>query len=162
MNTTRRYTADWLRERRFRSANVLPRRLRRLLFILGILIRTFSPKRFSIPVRITPRIVDSAPFDDAPRTTSLKKVKRYARKRLPRRKSAASLPSLMLSNVRSLGNKLDEVELRVAELRPDLIVLTETWLDDTYDERSISINSYHAVRKDRPSGRGGGINLLFS
>ena len=161
MNTTRRYTSDWLRERRFQSSNVLPRRLRRHLFILGIFIRTSSHKRLSIPVRITPRIVDSTPSDDAPRTTCLTKIRRCSRKRLPRRKSAVSLPSLMLSNVRSLGNKLDEVELRVAELRPDLIVLTETWLDDTYDERAVSINSYHVVRKDRLSGRGGGIICYF-
>ena len=38
------------------------------------------------------------------------------------------LPSLLLANVRSIANKLDESDLVVSHLSINIIVLTETWL----------------------------------
>ena len=67
--------------------------------------------------------------------------------------------SNMLSNVRSLSNKLDEVEQRLT--RPDVAVLTETWLDEDVPDNSISVSHYCIVRKDR-NRYGGGLIFYIS
>jgi len=72
-----------------------------------------------------------------------------------------SLPSLLLSNVRSLANKLDEIEVRAVSLNPDLIVLTETWLDSDTPDESVTLSGYAVARKDR-NKFGGGIIIYVS
>ncbi len=71
------------------------------------------------------------------------------------------LPSLLLSNVRSLANKLDEIEVRIVSLNPDLIVFTETWLDSDTPDESVTLRGYSIVRKDR-NKFGGGIIIYVS
>ncbi len=70
-------------------------------------------------------------------------------------------PSLMLSNVRSLCNKIDELESRMSQLKPDVAVLTESWLDENVPDSSISINDYSIARKDR-NRFGGGLIIYVS
>lgn len=78
-------------------------------------------------------------------------------KRIPQRK----FPSILLSNVRSLSNKMVELELRQNKYKPGILVLTETWLDDTTPDTAISISGYHVVRKDR-NQYGGGVIYYIS
>ncbi len=40
---------------------------------------------------------------------------------------------------------------------PELAVLTETWLNGSFGESAIKMENYVTVRKDRTSGRGGGV-----
>ena len=44
---------------------------------------------------------------------------------------------------------MDEVESRVASLKPDCIVFTETWLDDTIPDSCVSLSGFSIARKDR-------------
>ena len=73
--------------------------------------------------------------------------------RCPRKRD--QLPSLMLSNVRSLNNKMDELDNRVARLSPDVIFLTETWLDNDTPDNSVSVSDFSIVRNDRNKFGGG-------
>ena len=42
-----------------------------------------------------------------------------------------AVPNLMLSNARSLANKVNELEILKESFRADLIFVTETWLADS-------------------------------
>ena len=71
--------------------------------------------------------------------------------------STSHLPSLLVSNVRSLDNKLPEVNTTVLKESPDIALFTESWLHDGIDDDAISINGYSVARNDRTHKRGGGI-----
>ena len=40
----------------------------------------------------------------------------------------ATISSMMLSNLRSISNKVDEVESRIRDAKPEMAVFTESWL----------------------------------
>ena len=82
-------------------------------------------------------------------------------KRRPRRRTVSRIPSFLLSNVRSLCNKLDEVSFRISSMKPDIAVLTESWLDEQIPDSSVALPSYSVVRKDR-NRFGGGILIYIS
>ena len=82
-------------------------------------------------------------------------------KRRARRSRIAKIPSLLLSNVRSLSNKLDEVGSRISRSKPDIVVLTESWLDELVPDSSVSLPAYSVARKDR-NKFGGGILIYIS
>ena len=72
------------------------------------------------------------------------------------------MPSLVLSNVRSLCNKCDELNVFASSIRPAIIALTETWLNQSITDEQISINSYSKpFRADRQDGRNGGGVCCF-
>ena len=157
--TSFRYSVDWLRERRKTVCMRLPRRLRRYLFILGLFVPgTPCDSTKAIPVRITRRRHPSS--RSLSKTRCIKNVKFQQQNRPPRNPSS-HVPSLLLANIRSLNNKFEEWELLLSQRHPDLAFLTETWLDDTVSEAAISVPGYGIVRRDRPTGRGGGIMCYF-
>lgn len=66
----------------------------------------------------------------------------------------------MCINARSIVNKIDELELLVEQYKPDIIGITETWLNDQITDSEISLEGYTIFRKDRKSSeksRGGGV-----
>ncbi len=83
--------------------------------------------------------------------------------------SAADLPtvaashninpvSLLLANVRSLGNKLPEfLHLLYTENQDNIVCLTETWLTGDTPDSVLHSNIHQLFRMDRPYARGGGI-----
>ena len=63
-------------------------------------------------------------------------------------------------NARSILNKLDELELYLAEENIDIVGVTETWLHSGIADSEISIRGYNIFRKDRNrtnKKRGGGV-----
>ena len=64
--------------------------------------------------------------------------------------------SIMYSNCRSLLPKLDALRVRAASSSPDIIALTETWLDHSISNSELFIPGYVIVRKDRKR-HGGGV-----
>jgi hypothetical protein len=64
-------------------------------------------------------------------------------------------------NVRSLPNKLHQLETLLIKTTPDIVVLTETWTSEKHSNPSISISNYEIVsRSDRlntKDGKGGGL-----
>ena len=70
--------------------------------------------------------------------------------------SNTSLPSLFISNARSLVNKIDELSSTVSNYSADIVVITETWLSNNVDNSVIVLNGFSTFRYDRPDGRRGG------
>ena len=91
------------------------------------------------------------------RPSHLVPVKRVAKdgRRAPRHVNI--IPSLLLSNVRSLFNKIDEIAMLLAQHQPHLAVITETWLDDDTPNAPLLLPNYNVFRQDRKKGKGGGL-----
>ena len=68
--------------------------------------------------------------------------------------------SLYYANCRSLLPKLDELRLSAEISKPDIIAITETWLDPAIDGCKAAIPSYQLFRRDR-NRHGGGICLYI-
>ncbi len=93
------------------------------------------------------------------------------RARLRANPTRPALPTLMLSNVRSLENKLDLIQLTRStqhEARDCcVIVFTETWLNDNIPDSAIQLNKLTCYRADRDKtlsgkSRGGGLCLYIN
>ena len=54
---------------------------------------------------------------------------------------------------------MEELENRVARLSPDVIFLTETWLDDNIPDNCVSVSDFTIARKDR--NKFGGRIMLY-
>ncbi len=136
-----------------------PRNLRRQLFSLGIRNKQHTCSRpQSIPVRVTTR--RSRASSDS-RKRELLKVPLTPRTRARRTPPAALPTSMILSNLRSISNKFDEVSLKIGVHRPDVAIFTESWLSPDVPDSALSITSYTLCRKDR-SRNGGGIITYIS
>lgn len=72
------------------------------------------------------------------------------------------LPCLFLSNVRSLNNKIDELEVVADDTKVDLIALTETWTDENTSPDYLAINGFTLFSKPRTGRRGGGVALYVN
>ncbi|GAB0203486.1 hypothetical protein GRJ2_002814200 [Grus japonensis] len=81
----------------------------------------------------------------------------------PANKSASSGAQLkcLYVNTRSMGNKQEELETCVCLQGYDIIGITETWWDGSYDW-SVGMEGYRLFRKDRQGRRGGGITLYVN
>ena len=73
-----------------------------------------------------------------------------------------TVPNLMLSNARSLTNKVNELEVLKESYRADLIFVTETWLADTVPDEIVNVSGLNIVRRDRLCGRGGGVAIYVN
>lgn len=71
------------------------------------------------------------------------------------------MPSVLLTNVNRLINKLDELAILCASLEPSLIAITETWLTSEITDDFISLSKYHIFRRDRSLRQGGGVLLYI-
>lgn len=51
---------------------------------------------------------------------------------------------ILASNIRSIFNKVENFEVDLNEIKPDMVCLSETWLNK--DKRpSFNVNGYHTV-----------------
>ncbi|KAK3531197.1 hypothetical protein QTP70_015131 [Hemibagrus guttatus] len=71
-----------------------------------------------------------------------------------------SLPSIILANVRSLVNKMDEIRLHITQSKRlsdcNVMIFTETWLHGRVPDNAIELAGRHTLRADRsPDGSGG-------
>lgn len=177
------YKASDLLKLRQKPCVGLPRRLRRFLLILGIMRHCSLPHvtaSYPIPVRITlrkpprmkevtlpevPKPLCSTEFPELAnpslRDTRIRvdRPRQMVRRRRGNKKQC--LPSILLSNLRSIGNKFDEVSLKISSLCPDIAVFTESWLEPDIPDSSLAIQNYSVCRKDR-NRHGGGIVAYIS
>ena len=70
------------------------------------------------------------------------------------------LPSIFLSNVRCIRNKIDDILHKVGTLSPDVMLFCESWLSDMIPDDAINIPGYTVVRNDR-NAFGGGLVSYF-
>ena len=61
---------------------------------------------------------------------------------------------IFLINARSILNKKEELEVVISHDRPDVILITETWLSDSIPDEVVNIPKFCVVRNDRQFGRG--------
>lgn len=66
---------------------------------------------------------------------------------------------MLLTNVNHLLNKLDELSIVASSINPDIIAVTETWLNIEIADSVCSLPSYSIIRRDRINGLGGGVML---
>ena len=59
----------------------------------------------------------------------------------------------------SLAPKIDEIRVSVAQHKPDLVFLTDTWLKESIGDPVISLPNYNLTRRDRTQGIHGGVCL---
>ena len=67
----------------------------------------------------------------------------------------------MVTNVRSLAPKIDEVREFMMENEINLSFLTETWLNDSITDSVVSIPGFTIIRKDRSINNHGGICIYI-
>ena len=77
-----------------------------------------------------------------------------------------ALPSLFLTNARSLANKINKVRLRIVSRRMDscVTVVTETWLDGNIPDAAVELAGRSLHRADRSAASGksrGGCLALY-
>ena len=71
------------------------------------------------------------------------------------------------ANARSIFHKMSELKLIAKQTNAAVIAITETWLDGSYTDASVSIEGYNIIRRDR-LGHAGGVcayireNLAFN
>ncbi|TWW77451.1 hypothetical protein D4764_12G0008410 [Takifugu flavidus] len=92
-------------------------------------------------------------------------AKVQARRTENRRRQKPSLPSVIMGNVNSLANKIDELAAlgnqRIYR-ECSLFILTETWLTATIPDGNVDLRGFTAVRADRDTkvcgkSKGGGL-----
>ena len=66
-------------------------------------------------------------------------------------------------NARSVYPKIEELRLITGNSKreADVLGITETWLNTTYSDSSVPIDGYNLERKDRSTGRGGGVAVYL-
>lgn len=70
--------------------------------------------------------------------------------------------SCVYFNARSIGNKIDELELLIETEHPDIIGISESWLNCDISEKELNFEGYSFFRADREDPvktRGGGAGL---
>ncbi len=93
------------------------------------------------------------------------------RKRLRERAHSPPLPSILLANVQSLENKMDDLRARISFQRDirdcNILCLTETWLTPTVsDTAATPSDNFSVLRMDRTAEagktKGGGVCFLIN
>lgn len=73
-----------------------------------------------------------------------------------------NLPTLIVSNVRSLISKVDELDMVSSHNNADIICISESWLNSCIADSSVSLPNRILFRSDRTSARGGGVCIYVS
>ena len=68
--------------------------------------------------------------------------------------------TIIHSNCRSLLPKIDHLRLLISSHSPNVVAITETWLDSTISNSELFIPGYQLVRRDRDR-HGGGVGLYI-
>ena len=68
---------------------------------------------------------------------------------------------VILLNARSLRNKIPQFQAILSEKQPDIIAISETWLQPSFQNTEIFSDDYQVFRKDRVDRKGGGVLLAL-
>ena len=73
--------------------------------------------------------------------------------------------NIMYTNAQSIVNKIDELRSIASDLKPDVILINESWTNKDITKAYLSIQGYELLarkdREDTTAGRGGGL-LVYS
>jgi hypothetical protein len=66
------------------------------------------------------------------------------------------MPTILLTNICHISNKVDDLDAIVEKNSPFLIMITESWLNTNIPDSAISIlRMFNTYRRDRPTPGGG-------
>ena len=72
------------------------------------------------------------------------------------------LPRLLISNVRSILPKIDELQIVCDDNEVDLVCITESWLHSGILDSGVSLTNYLIFRNDRLTTTGGGVCIYIN
>ena len=75
--------------------------------------------------------------------------------------STSNSLAVLTGNVRGICNKFNELQTAVHESRPDIIALTESWLNSCVLDAELSLEGYELFRTDRSHRRIGGGVMIY-
>ncbi|CAJ1081508.1 uncharacterized protein LOC121656906 [Xyrichtys novacula] len=93
------------------------------------------------------------------------------KRRMKKRKFKPYIPAVITGNVRSLANKVDELEALTRTQREyresSIMCFTETWLHEQIPDSNVTIPGFQTVRADRDTAatgkkKGGGVAVLVN
>ena len=69
----------------------------------------------------------------------------------------------VLQNIRSVSKNLDEFEVYINSMsqKPEVVCLTETWLNLSYNNNCFSLNGYQTIIASNCKKRGGGVAFFL-
>ena len=67
------------------------------------------------------------------------------------------VPSIVLTNARSIRKKIDDLRMRNDTFVSDFIVVVESWCTDEIHDDIINVRNMNIFREDRMYAKGGGI-----
>ena len=72
--------------------------------------------------------------------------------------------NILLQNIRSMPKNFDNfnVYLETLSIKPMIICLTETWLNDRFNPSLFNLNDYHSPKVQIEKKRGGGVLIYAS
>ena len=96
---------------------------------------------------------------DKPTNSSIGgKENKISNKRMQYNLKSTNLKCLVI-NFQSLSNKLAEFSIMTQNEKPDIIIATETWLNDSIKNTELLLDDYDLHRRDRTHKNGGGVLL---
>ncbi len=66
----------------------------------------------------------------------------------------------MLFNARSLKNKLSEFNIMLKHEKPDIVMVTETWLDDSVTDSLLCNGADYSIFRNDRGSVGGGVVIF--
>ena len=70
-------------------------------------------------------------------------------------------PKILVLNAKSIRNNVFDLQALLLTVRVDIVALTETSLDDDFQDSELHLNDYNVFRKDKFYRRGGGVLLAI-
>ena len=78
----------------------------------------------------------------------------------PQQSTTSHELSIIHTNIGSLRNKIDELSIEASKLNLDVVTVSETWLNETIDNKDIALSGFSPpIRLDRHGH--GGVAILF-
>ena len=73
--------------------------------------------------------------------------------------SISRAPKILMMNAHSIvsSGKMDDIRIHCATLKPDIVIITESWLSNVHDSCLFNIDGYSMFRCDRKNRIGGGV-----
>ncbi|CAB4038401.1 Hypothetical predicted protein, partial [Paramuricea clavata] len=122
--------------------------------------RAVSPKLLSAPTRHNEQAVSPKLPSEAMVTPTLANAPTISTSYVARDNNFP-LPTLLVANVRSIINKIDELQLVAQINQVEVICITESWLNTSVVDSMISLSNFIQFRNDRTYSCGGGVSIYI-
>ncbi|XP_063966074.1 uncharacterized protein LOC135156759 [Lytechinus pictus] len=151
------YTSEKLRALRNNVSETLSNEVKTVISDLGI--TRHRGRRGGRHIRRTIKVLSSNRDKTKSRNEHCANEKNLTHVIFERNSTELVLPTVFLCNLRSINNKLDELDIILNQQGIGLCAVTETWLTADQPESSFSIDGYKVFTKSRIERKGGGVAI---